>query len=81
MGAVGTLIDVTVGLWAAGTLWNIFEDSITYYFSPYIISATNAYYLGSDLFWDMIPYILWFSGIITLVFAGLAYRSGSGVSE
>lgn len=75
MGAVAVLIDVSIGLWAGGTLWKLFEDAITAYFAPYIVSASNAYYLGSDLFWSMIPYIFWFSGVITLIFAGLAARS------
>lgn len=75
MGAVGVLMDVGVGLWLAGTLWKLFEDAITAYFSTYIVSSTDVYYLGSDLFWNMIPYILWFGGVITLIFAGLAVRS------
>ena len=80
MGAVAILFGVGIIFIGGGFFWRLFDDIITTYFSVYIYDPTDIYFLGSQLVWDAIPYLLLFIGVLIMIMAGLVYRSESEVA-
>ena len=73
-----SIISLGVGLIAGGFFYQLFDDIITDFFTPYVYDATSSSYLGSLLMWDAIPYVMLFGGVACLLYAGMKYNSGGG---
>jgi len=77
MTLVAVLLSVGAGLFGAGLFYRLFDDIINDTLQQYVLS--NAYYLLSDLVWDMIPYILMIMGVICLVLGAIVYKGHKAV--
>lgn len=69
------LLAFGVGFIGGGLYYRIYNDVITRYIEPYIVDSEGVYYLGSQLIWDMFPYLLILVGIAFLIMAGFAARN------
>ena len=76
--AVKPLIGFGLGIIGAGLFWKMYEDSITSFFSKYVVSASDKYYLASDLIWNAIPFVIMFLGIVCLIFGSMTTSSVGG---
>jgi len=75
---VKPLIGFGLGIIAAGFMWRFYNDAITSFFSTYIIDSGDKYYLASNLFWNALPFIVIFLGVICLIFGSMSSISSSG---
>ena len=64
-----------LGLVSCGIYYRIYDDVINGYMSQYIFDTSNEYYVGSQLMWDMIPYVIILVGVLMLILGGLSARS------
>lgn len=69
MSKVVALVALGVGLIGAGFFYQLFDDVINTYITPYI--RPSIYNTGEAFLWDMIPWLLVFIGIICLILAGI----------
>jgi hypothetical protein len=76
--AVKPLIGFGLGIIGAGLFWKMYEDTITSFFSKYIVSASDKYFLASDLIWNALPFVVMFLGIICLIFGTVAGNTIGG---
>ena len=74
MGVASILLGVGVGLFSGGAFWKLGEDIWTRHIAKYVFDHSDPYYLGSDLVWNAIPYVLIVCGIFCLVMAGLQHH-------
>jgi hypothetical protein len=75
--ALKPLIGFGLGIIGAGFMWRMYNDTITSFFSSYIVDLNDKYYLLSDMIWEALPIIIIFLGVVCLIFGGMT--SGSGV--
>jgi len=79
MSKVAALIAFGVGLIGAGFFYQLYDDVIIRYLTPYI--RPSIYNTGEAFLWDFIPWLVLFTGILCLIVAGILGRTSKGVKE
>ena len=75
MSAVKAIIGFGLLIIGGGWYFRIYDDVFNRYIDQYIVDSSSAYWLGSDLMWNAIPFVLILGGIVMLVMAGLSPRT------
>ena len=78
MNAVIVLVIVGVALIAGGLYYHLFDNILEDHFLAYVYNTNDPYYLGSQLVWDAIPYVLVILGVLSLLAGGRRYQTSMG---
>ena len=81
MGAAKAILGFCLLIIGGGWYWKIYDDVFNRYIDQYIVDSSSPYWLGSDLMWNAIPFILMIGGIILLIWSGISSHSSGGVKQ
>ena len=74
MGFIEGLLGLGLGLFGFGFYYKLEDTILDTHFTKYIIPGR--FYDGSDLIWQLLPWICIILGAIIIVSAGIAYNNG-----
>ena len=75
MSKITALVSFGIGIIAIGFFYQLFDDVIIRYLTPYI--RPSIYHTGEAFLWDLVPWVCFFLGIISLVIAGVVSRTST----
>ena len=81
MSTVKAIIGFLLLIIGGGWYYVIYDDVFSRYIDQYIVDSSSPYWLGSNLMWNIVPFVLMLGGVVMLILAGLSRHESGGVVQ